>query len=71
MEEFPADTWQLDVVEPVYETLPGWQESTEDARSLEDLPTAARRYLDRIEALTGTPVQMVSVGTRRSQIIRV
>ena len=71
VEEFPADTWQLDVVEPVYETLPGWQESTEDARSLEDLPTAARRYLDRIEALTGTPVQMVSVGTRRSQIIRV
>ena len=71
VEEFPADTWQLDVVEPVYETLPGWQESTEDARSLEDLPTAARRYLDRIEELTGTPVQMVSVGTRRSQIIRV
>jgi len=71
VEEFPADTWQLGNVEPVYETLPGWQESTEDVRSLEDLPAAARRYLDRIEELTGTPVQMVSVGTRRSQIIRV
>jgi adenylosuccinate synthase len=71
VEEFPADTWQLGSVEPVYETLPGWQESTEGARSLGDLPAAARRYLDRIEEVTGTPVQMVSVGTRRSQIIRV
>ena len=69
--EFPADTWQLDNVDPVYETLPGWQESTEGARSLDDLPTAARRYLDRIEEVTGTPIEMVSVGTRRSQIIRV
>ena len=71
VEEFPADTWQLGNVEPVYETLPGWLESTEGARALGDLPAAARRYLDRIEELTGTPVQMVSVGTRRSQIIRV
>ena len=71
VEEFPADTWQLGHVEPVYETLPGWQESTEEALALEDLPAAARRYLDRIEELTGVPVQMVSVGTRRRQIIRV
>jgi len=69
--EFPADTWQLDNVDPVYETLPGWRESTEGARSLDDLPTAARRYLDRIEEVTGSPIEMVSVGTRRSQIIRV
>ena len=69
--EFPADTWQLGEVEPIYETLPGWESSTADARSLEDLPSAARRYLDRIEELTETPVQMVSVGTRRRQIIRV
>lgn len=71
VEEFPADTWQLEGVEPVYETLPGWQQSTQRARSLGDLPTAARRYLDRIEELTGAPVRMVSVGTRRSQIIHV
>ena len=71
VEEFPADTWQLGSVEPVYETLPGWQESTDGARALEDLPAAARRYLDRIEELTGAPVKMVSVGTRRRQIIRV
>ena len=71
VEEFPADTWQLGSVEPVYEILPGWQKSTEGARALEDLPAAARRYLDRIEELTGAPVKMVSVGTRRRQIIRV
>ena len=71
VEEFPADTWQLEGVQPVYETLPGWQESTQRARSLSDLPTTARRYLDRIEELTGAPVRLVSVGTRRSQIIHV
>ena len=69
--DFPADTWQLDEAEPVYETLPGWEAPTGEARTLADLPAAARRYLDRIEELTETPVQMVSVGTRRRQIIRV
>ncbi len=69
--DFPADTWQLGEVEPIYETLPGWESPTPEARTLADLPAAARRYLDRIEELTETPIQMVSVGTRRSQIIRV
>jgi adenylosuccinate synthase len=69
--EFPADTWQMAEAEPIYEALPGWETSTRKARSIEELPPAARRYLDRIEELTETPIQMVSVGTRRSQIIRV
>ncbi len=69
--EFPADTWQLDEVEPVYETLPGWEVPTGEIRMLEELPSAARRYLDRIEELTQTPVRMVSVGTRRRQIIKI
>ena len=71
LHEFPADTWLLEEAEPIYETLPGWETSTSEARSLADLPAPARRYLDRIEELTETPVQMISVGTRRSQIIRV
>ena len=70
VEEFPADTWSLGDVEPIYETLPGWQTSTGDVRQLVDLPAEARRYLDRIEELTGAPVEMISVGTRRRQIIR-
>ena len=69
--EFPADTHLLDSVEPVLETLPGWKQSTCDARSIADLPSAARSYLDRIAELLDVPVAMVSVGTRRSQIIRV
>jgi adenylosuccinate synthase len=68
---FPADVGSLGGAEPVYETLPGWNADTSEARSLEDLPARARAYLDRIEELTGTPVQWVSVGTRRDQIIPV
>ena len=68
--EFPADTFSLESVVPVYETLPGWRTDTTKARSLQDLPRNARAYLDRIEALTGAPIDMVSVGTDRSQIIR-
>ncbi len=70
-EYFPADTWALDKVEPVYETMPGWKAPTNDVRKLEDLPPKARAYLDRIEELTDAPVRWVSVGTKRSQIIPV
>ena len=70
-ERFPADTWSLSELEPVYETLPGWEAPTGDVTKLEDLPRNARAYLDRVEELTGAPVQWVSVGTRRSQIIPV
>lgn len=69
--EFPADTRSLDRVEPRLETLPGWETDTTGARSMEELPTNARRYLDRIEELTETPIEWVSVGTRRRQIIKV
>ena len=67
--EFPGDLSALETAEPVYETLPGWQKPTESARSLEDLPRAARMYLDRVEALVEAPITYVSVGTRRDQII--
>jgi len=67
--EFPAELSSLDAAEPVYERMPGWQTPTSGARKLSDLPTAARRYLDRVEEVTGAPIRMVSVGTRRDQII--
>ena len=70
-EEFPGDTGSLEYVEPILETFPGWNAPTGEARSLEDLPTNARNYLARIEEITETPISMVSVGTRRRQIIRV
>jgi len=69
--EFPADTRSLDRVEPRLEMLPGWETDTTGARRMEELPANARRYLDRIEELTETPIAWVSVGTRRGQIIKV
>ena len=69
--EFPADTSTLESVEPRYETLPGWEADTSGARSLSDLPRNARAYLDRIQELTDTPIDWISVGTHRDQIVRV
>ncbi|MDE2774241.1 MAG: adenylosuccinate synthase [Gemmatimonadota bacterium] len=68
---FPADTWSLETVSPRYETLPGWRSDTSGAKRLADLPRNARAYLDRIEELTGAPITMVSVGTRRNQVVRI
>jgi adenylosuccinate synthase len=67
--EFPGDITALERLEPQYEWYEGWKTSTADARRLEDLPTAARRYLDRMHELVETPITYVSVGTRRDQII--
>jgi adenylosuccinate synthase len=70
-EEMPSEVDALGRVKPVYEVHQGWEQSTATARRLSDLPTGARRYLDRLEALSGVPVRYVSVGTRRDQIIEV
>jgi adenylosuccinate synthase len=67
--EFPADLTAQEQLVPRYEWLDGWQRSTADARRIEDLPAAARRYLDRVHELVETPITYVSVGTRRDQII--
>jgi adenylosuccinate synthase len=56
---------------PVYETLPGWQDSTVGAKSFATLPANARAYLHRIEALTGVPIAMVSTGPDRDETILV
>ncbi|HEX7118347.1 MAG TPA: adenylosuccinate synthase [Longimicrobiales bacterium] len=71
LDDFPDDLTLLDQAEPIYETLPGWNTSTADARSVDELPRAARDYMRRIEELTGVPIWYVSVGTGREQIIRV
>jgi adenylosuccinate synthase len=68
---FPDDLDLLARAEPVYETLPGWGEPTEDARSRADLPNRAGAFLDRLEELVGVPIGYISVGSKREQIIRV
>ncbi len=56
---------------PVYESMPGWRESTVGARSFDALPANARAYLRRIEAMTGVPIAMVSTGPDRDETILV
>jgi adenylosuccinate synthase len=67
--EFPGDLVTLDAVRPRYEWMEGWRRPTTEARRLDDLPSQARRYLDRIQELAETRIAYISVGTRRDQII--
>jgi adenylosuccinate synthase len=69
IENLPASAWILANVRPIFEDLPGWKEPICDARSMEDLPTNARRYLSVLEQLAGTPIVMISVGARRRDTI--
>ncbi|RPI52355.1 MAG: adenylosuccinate synthase [Chloroflexi bacterium] len=63
------DTVTQGLVEPVYESWPGWQVDTSGCRSWDELPAAARAYLGRISELAAAPIRFVSVGPERSQII--
>jgi adenylosuccinate synthase len=65
----PLDADEIEHCEPVYETLPGWTESTAGLTSWEHLPTNARRYLERVQALIGAPIDMVSTGPDRAHTI--
>ncbi len=67
--DFPMTLGELARAEPVYESLPGWQEDLQGVRRYEDLPDAARRYVDRIEALVDVPVALISVGPGRDETI--
>ena len=67
--DYVPDTATQALVEPVYETWPGWQMDTRGCRKWDDLPQAAHRYLRRIEELAGAPIRFVSVGPERSQIV--
>ncbi|MCG5054918.1 MAG: adenylosuccinate synthase [Myxococcales bacterium] len=66
LDEMPADPDDLAEVEPVLEELPGWEHTRIDG-GLASLPQAARNYLDRMSALTGLPLSLVSVGPGREQ----
>ena len=65
----PIDADEVATCEPVYESLPGWSQTTAGLTNWEQLPANAKRYLERIEALTGTPIDMVSTGPDRVHTI--
>lgn len=71
LHDFPASLKVLAACKPIYETLPGWSEDISHIRKLEDLPANTRNYLNRIEELAGTPIQIVSVGPARNETIMV
>ena len=69
LSHLPAASDQQARVEPIYETLPGWDESTAGARSFADLPANAVKYIRRIEELIETPVALLSTSPERDDTI--
>lgn len=64
---YPADLDELDQCEPIYETLPGWQEDITTCQTFAELPKNAQNYLKRIEELVNLPLATFSVGPDRNQ----
>ncbi|RJQ72245.1 MAG: adenylosuccinate synthase [Desulfobacteraceae bacterium] len=67
MDTFPSSLKVLAECEPVYETVDGWREDISQISEYGRLPVNVQKYLQRIEALSGVPVQIVSVGAQRDQ----
>ncbi len=67
--DLPSNAQQFARCKPIYETLPGWKESTEHCRTLKDLPKAALDYLEFLAKLTEAPIAIVSLGASRDQTI--
>ncbi|GAB4043369.1 MAG: adenylosuccinate synthase [Rubrivivax sp.] len=65
----PLDADEIAACEPVYESLPGWSDSTAGLKQWDQLPLNARRYLERVQALIGAPIDMVSTGPDRTHTI--
>ena len=66
---FPGRLEDLEQVEPIYETVPGWQCDTTSCTTFDELPEAAQAFVGRVEALIGVPVKIVAVGPGREQTI--
>ncbi|MEK9138217.1 MAG: adenylosuccinate synthase [Bacteroidota bacterium] len=69
LKTFPTDVKSLTHIRPVYESFEGWQTPLAQVRSYADLPANARRYVEALAHLSGTPLWIVSVGPRRDQTI--
>ncbi len=69
IEHFPYTLEAQKRLEPIYETIPGWNEKTYGIRSKENLPIAARNYIERIETLTGVKVVVISTSPEREDTI--
>ncbi|WP_252231259.1 adenylosuccinate synthase [Clostridium sp. ZBS15] len=68
---FPASLEDLAKCEPVYEEFDGWDDSVAEARTYEELPENAKKYLNRIAEFTDTKISIIGVGPKREQTIRI
>ncbi len=71
-ERLQSPPWSTDDLArcvPIFESLPGWRSVTVGVRRYENLPDNARKYLDRMQELTGVPIQLVSTGAERDDTI--
>jgi adenylosuccinate synthase len=67
--DFPSDMLQLAKCEPLYEAMPGWTGKTAGVRRFEDLPEGARRYVAKLEEVTGVRAAVISTGSERDDTI--
>jgi len=68
-ESVPPTIKVLEQCKPVYEEMAGWNEDIRGAKTMDDLPVNARKYIRRLEGLAGVPVSLVSVGPGRNETI--
>lgn len=69
LDRFPMQMSVLEEVTPTYETHPGWKTDTSKIQDYQDLPKAARDYLDRISKLIKTDISIISIGPERDETI--
>jgi adenylosuccinate synthase len=69
-DQLPKSPSDLSPYEPIYETLEGWDEDITNVKKWSELPNPAKAYIQSIEAFTGLPVGLISVGPERDQIVR-
>jgi len=68
-DQFPVDAAKLDRVKPIYETIPGWTESTRAITKPEQLNDGARAYIKRLEEVVGVSTKILSTGPRREETL--
>jgi adenylosuccinate synthase len=67
--DFPAHQSDFHAARPVFQTLPGWSEPLDDCTSVDDLPEAARRYVEFVEGELGVEVTLVGTGAERTSVL--
>jgi adenylosuccinate synthase len=71
LDSFPSNYAVLQKCQPIYEELPGWEGPTSGIRDFAQLPSEARQYIKKLEKSLCCPAELISVGPRREQTIKV